>query len=328
MGQTNGTAKALLELLNRPIAFHRIFVKIGGGVTAGLLLAQAHYWTNKLPAEREGWFYKSAAEWEEETGLTRREQETARKHLREKGLLEERIGALKDEGRVLWFRVNQDALIAALTAEAEAAASRPGKASQPAPRAVEGSHDSAKGVAQKRQTPPHDSAIRVAPKRQTSLITSETTAETTSENTPTHGALALAPTPATAVAPSANAGVGVGFSKSRFSLEERKAHAAANGLGGGWLTNSKDGRYDEMIADQLARRTPEAIEQALATPVRTFKPYRAALMHVGSVVTRGGVGSEPGPEIERLFEAGEIDEATRARLLERDWSAGASGQAA
>jgi len=120
---------------------------------------------------------------------------------------------------------------------------------------------------------------------------------------------------------SANAGVSVGSSESRFSLEERKAHAAANGLKGGWLTNSRDGRYDEMIADQLARRTPEAVEQALATPTLKFKSHSEALMHVSSVVSRGGVGSEPVPEIERLFESGQIDEETRARLLARAWSA-------
>jgi hypothetical protein len=126
---------------------------------------------------------------------------------------------------------------------------------------------------------------------------------------------------ATPAPQSANAGVSVCSPESRFSLEERKAHAAANGLKGGWLTNSRDGRYDEMIADQLARRTPEAVEQALATPTLKFKSHSEALMHVASVVSRGGVGSEPVPEIERLFESGQIDEETCARLLARAWSA-------
>jgi hypothetical protein len=131
-----------------------------------------------------------------------------------------------------------------------------------------------------------------------------------------------------APAESANAGVGVGSSKSRFSFEERKAHARANSLGSGWLNNSRDGRYDEMIADALARSTPEAIEQSITTPAPKFKPYRAAFVQVMSVVSRGGVGSEPGPEIERLFESGQIDEETRRLLLARDWSAQAGGKAA
>ncbi len=116
------SSEALLALLDLPIAFHRAFVKIGGGVTAGLMLSQAHYWSkNKTAKQRGGWFYKSQSDWEEETGLTRREQETARKHLRAKHLLEERIGTLpgkshNGDGRVLWFKVNTKKLNDALEA--------------------------------------------------------------------------------------------------------------------------------------------------------------------------------------------------------------------
>jgi hypothetical protein len=320
MEQTDDTRKVLLALLDTPIAFHRVFVKIGGGATAGLLLSQAFYWSkNRAARARDGWFYKSAAEWEEETGLTRREQETARRHLRERGLLEEQIGVLKDEGRVLWFRVNIDALCAAL--ESGSAEPAPEKVSRSSQYTPEGSHESAGGVAQKRQTPSHETARPVAQKRQTSLITSETTTETTAKNTHTRGALALAPTPASATAPSADAGVSVNSSKSLFSFEERKAHADRNGLGPGWLNFSRDGRYDDLIADELARTSPEAVERALATPARTLKSYGAALLHVRSVVSLGGAGSEPAGEIERLFESGKIDEATRERLLARDWTA-------
>ena len=74
---------ALLQsLLNRPIAFHRVFVTISGGVLAGLMLSQAYYWTPRGESG-DGWFYKTQAEWEEETGMSRWEQETARKKLRE-----------------------------------------------------------------------------------------------------------------------------------------------------------------------------------------------------------------------------------------------------
>lgn len=82
----------------------------------------------------------------------------------------------------------------------------------------------------------------------------------------------------TARAKPADAGVCVG--KSRFSFEQRKAHAAKNGLGDGWLTNSRDGRYDEIIADQLdkvgataatvkSELTPEE-SQSLITKVATM----------------------------------------------------------
>ena len=73
----------LFVMLQRPISFHRIFVDITGSVTAGLMLSQAFYWSRKGRKDHwDGWFFKSASEWEEETGLSRREQESARKRLR------------------------------------------------------------------------------------------------------------------------------------------------------------------------------------------------------------------------------------------------------
>lgn len=70
----------LHSLLTRPIAFHRVFVTISGSVLAGLMLSQAYYWTPRGESD-DGWFYKTQAEWEEETGMSRWEQETARKKL-------------------------------------------------------------------------------------------------------------------------------------------------------------------------------------------------------------------------------------------------------
>lgn len=72
----------MLRMLDRPIAFHRIFVDVTGSVTAAVMLSQAFYWSRrtKIPGN---WFYKSAVEWQEETGLSRKEQQTARRKLRE-----------------------------------------------------------------------------------------------------------------------------------------------------------------------------------------------------------------------------------------------------
>ena len=75
-------AKILQDALDRPVAFHRIFVKLAGSVTAALLLSQAMYWSKRSKRDEESWFYKTIEQWEEETGLTRREQESARKALR------------------------------------------------------------------------------------------------------------------------------------------------------------------------------------------------------------------------------------------------------
>lgn len=67
------------KIFDRPIAFHRCFVDLTGSVKAALMLSQACYWALRAKDAR---FYKSMAEWKEETGLSRREQESARAVLR------------------------------------------------------------------------------------------------------------------------------------------------------------------------------------------------------------------------------------------------------
>lgn len=81
----------LLDLLDRPIAFHRPLARLAGSVSAGLLLSQALYWSRRT-SDKSGWFWKTQAEWEDETCLTRREQESARALLRN----------LEHAGRPLW----------------------------------------------------------------------------------------------------------------------------------------------------------------------------------------------------------------------------------
>ncbi|HGJ5857435.1 MAG TPA: hypothetical protein ACHBZ1_16870, partial [Arsenophonus nasoniae] len=80
------------NLLDRPIAFHRSFVTITKSVTSALMLSQAIYWAKrgKTHSDGEAWFYKTQADWEEETGLSRREQETARKKLIGLGVMNEK----------------------------------------------------------------------------------------------------------------------------------------------------------------------------------------------------------------------------------------------
>lgn len=77
--------------LSHPVAFHRVFADIAGSSNGGLFLSQLWHWTQTMYAkygERwDGWVYKTADEWEEETGLTRAQQETVRKRLADKGVL-------------------------------------------------------------------------------------------------------------------------------------------------------------------------------------------------------------------------------------------------
>lgn len=71
----------LLDLLDRPIAFHRSFVTLTGHINAALMLSQAVYWSRRTNSG-DGSFYKSRDEWADETGLTHEQQESARKRLR------------------------------------------------------------------------------------------------------------------------------------------------------------------------------------------------------------------------------------------------------
>lgn len=101
---------SIIDLMARPIAFNRAFVDLGLGMCGAMMLSQALYWRRRTRDE-DGWFYKSQAEWQDETGMTRREQETARRRLAQAGLLEEKRKGVPAR---LHFRVNIDALEAAL----------------------------------------------------------------------------------------------------------------------------------------------------------------------------------------------------------------------
>jgi hypothetical protein len=81
------------DLLDRPIAFHRCFAALAGSALAGLMLSQAVYWS-KRTRDNDGWFWKTQQEWHDETFMTRSEQETARKKLRDNGLIEEELRGL------------------------------------------------------------------------------------------------------------------------------------------------------------------------------------------------------------------------------------------
>lgn len=104
---------SLTDLLDRPIAFQRPLVRIGAGVTGALMLSQAIYWSRRTD-DADGWFYKSQSEWEDETGLTRYEQEGARKALVKTGVLEEMRAGVPAR---LFYRVNAKVLRAILIGE-------------------------------------------------------------------------------------------------------------------------------------------------------------------------------------------------------------------
>ncbi len=106
-GDPAGSIPHLLQLLDRPIAFHRCFVTLTGSVTAALMLSQALYWQRRCK-DPEGWWYKTRDEWAEETGLGRYEQEGARKRLRKLGMLQEHLRGVP---ATVWYRVNEERLL-------------------------------------------------------------------------------------------------------------------------------------------------------------------------------------------------------------------------
>lgn len=76
-----------LRAVGRPIAFYPSLSKHVGGTKACLFLCQLMYWSDKTSNELG--VYKSSDEWEEETGLSYKEQATARKELVKRGLIVE-----------------------------------------------------------------------------------------------------------------------------------------------------------------------------------------------------------------------------------------------
>ncbi len=87
---------------------------------AGVLLCQLIYWTRRGVdvQERDGWIYKTAHEWQQETGLSWKVQRRARTHLLELDLLEERKQLMPAR---LEFRLKLSTLIPMLAARAELA---------------------------------------------------------------------------------------------------------------------------------------------------------------------------------------------------------------
>jgi hypothetical protein len=93
------------------------------------MLSQGLYWAER--AKGDGWFYKSREEWKAETGLTRDEQETARRKLRDRGLPRERLAG---NPRRLFFCVDLERVAVALAERLYPAAGFPPAQNPPTSR--------------------------------------------------------------------------------------------------------------------------------------------------------------------------------------------------
>lgn len=97
------------KIFDRPILFHRVFVELTGNIMSALMLSQAMWWTrNPVSKKRDGWFYKTQDEWQQETGMNRYQQDKAREILRGFSFWQEKREGLPAK---MWYRVNQNALM-------------------------------------------------------------------------------------------------------------------------------------------------------------------------------------------------------------------------
>jgi hypothetical protein len=91
----------VLEVFSVPIVFQRIFVTMTGSVTAALMLSRAISITENLDPATNGWFEQTSDEWERDIGLSRFEQQTARRVLKETGYLQEARRGIP--GRIIYW---------------------------------------------------------------------------------------------------------------------------------------------------------------------------------------------------------------------------------
>src|SRR5918999_873661 len=98
--------KAMLP--NRVVGYSPDLARIVGGATTGLFLSQLLFLSDK-GANLEGWVYKSEAEMGQETGLTKREQQTARRKLLNLGVITITRGGWKNtyHFKVIWEKLYQ-----------------------------------------------------------------------------------------------------------------------------------------------------------------------------------------------------------------------------
>src|SRR5918992_4180912 len=95
-------------LPNRTVGYSPDLARIVGGATIGLFLNQLLFLSDK-GANPEGWVYKSEQEMGNETGLTKREQQTARRKLLALGVIAIMWGGWKNtcHFKVIWEKLYQ-----------------------------------------------------------------------------------------------------------------------------------------------------------------------------------------------------------------------------
>ena len=103
----------LLTLLDKPIVFHRPFLRIMN-TNCALFLSQCLHWQRHT--KYDGWFTHTIEQFEFETGLSRKEQLSIKKTLSSKNILKiERRGNPSKN----WYTINLEELYVQLSEEVE-----------------------------------------------------------------------------------------------------------------------------------------------------------------------------------------------------------------
>ena len=90
-----------LNILDRPIAFHRCLAEIAGSADGGLFLSQLLYWHNRVEKE----YYKTIDDIYQETMIKEDRQRSIRKQLKRKGIITERFAGIPPK---LYFTVHTE----------------------------------------------------------------------------------------------------------------------------------------------------------------------------------------------------------------------------
>jgi len=96
--------------LERPVAFYPQLARALGSIEAALFFQQCYYWKDKTK-RKDGFFYKTIKEFEEETTINRYRQDKVRKHLIKIGAIETKLikanGAPTTHYRINVEKVNE-----------------------------------------------------------------------------------------------------------------------------------------------------------------------------------------------------------------------------
>lgn len=108
----NDAISVLAEFLERPVAYHPVLAKALGSVPAAVILSQGVYWWKIARKDGKDWFWVTADEWYNQTGVSEESQLTARKILKNAGFWEEKLIGLPAK---MHYRIDVEILVAVIS---------------------------------------------------------------------------------------------------------------------------------------------------------------------------------------------------------------------